>query len=299
MTSAPTNKKLTVDDLIALGGAEPPIMLSPPQPPIVAEIMTLYRDLYAPGLSYFFESQWYDLSLEKGTSTSQTIHVMLHSTALMGLFGHFVEHISSPGLDAKYASQLEECLVWGMARLPFYTNSPGWTLPATFRPDLVLPALNDPHEAQGRLKVFEALLLGPNSTLTENPVCDPARLLGTVQGPRRDELEFWRNLGDVALLGPHADLDNLRVLLGTQENRDFLYSLAVLRKYSHLWHPGHIEQQLPSLLTETDPRCKLAVAVKIMRNAMQNGTSNVVRRFASLVWRAYVKPGVNINIPVS
>ncbi|KAH7631034.1 hypothetical protein B0T09DRAFT_128622 [Sordaria sp. MPI-SDFR-AT-0083] len=291
MTGLPTNRK-TVDDLIALGGAEPPIMNSPPSKQVVHEIRRLYGETYVPGLSYLFETPWYDLKYEKSTATSQTIQVLLNNQPLMGLFGSFVEHISRPGTDDKYACQVEECIIWGLAKLPLFTNSRGWALPANFSSAKHLPDLDDPHEAQGRLRVLEALLLGPNSTLTENPLCNPM-VFGGLKGPRRNELEFWWHLAELAVKGPKSDLQNLRRLLDGQENRDFLYSLVVVREYSHHWNPVNIEQELPLQLSEADPRCRLAVATKFIRHIMESGTTNVIRRFAQLAWRAYILPGAN------
>ncbi|KAK1780180.1 hypothetical protein QBC45DRAFT_324317 [Copromyces sp. CBS 386.78] len=240
----------TVDDLIALGGAEPPIMNSPPSQPVIQEILKIYGEIYVPGLSYFFETQWYDLKYDRATPAHHSIRLLLNNQPLMGLFGSFVEHISRPGSDHKYACQLEECIVWGLAKLPLFTNS------------------------------------------RENPLCSPT-VLGDLQGPQRNEFQFWWYLAEVAVRGPKADVQILRRLLDGQENRDFLYSLVVLREYSYYWNPAYIEQQLPSHLTEAEPRCRLAVAVKFIRNTMESGTTNVVRRFAQLAWRAYVQPGAN------
>ncbi|KAK3339027.1 hypothetical protein B0H65DRAFT_432601 [Neurospora tetraspora] len=248
----------TVDDLIALGGAEPPIMNSPPSQAVIQEIKKLYGEIYVTGLSYFFETQWYDLKYDRGILAHHSIQVLLNNQPLMGLFGSFVEHISQPRADHKYASQLEECIVWGLAKLPLCTR--------------------------GR---------GNNSTLTENPLCNPM-VLGDLNTSRRNELEFWWYLAELAIRKPNRDLQNLRRLLDGQENRDFLYSLAVLREYSHHWNPANIEQQLPSQLAESDPRCRLAVAARFIRTAMEEGTTNVVRRFAQLAYRAYVHPGASL-----
>ncbi|KAL0472610.1 hypothetical protein QR685DRAFT_473368 [Neurospora intermedia] len=233
----------TVDDLIALGGAEPPIMNSPPSQAVIQEITKLYGDIYVTGLSYFFETQWYDLKPDRGILTHHPIQLLLNNQPLMGLFGSFVEHISQPRADHKYASQLEECIVWGLAKLPLSTRG---------------------------------------------------RVLGNLHTSRRNEFEFWWYLADLAIRKPNCDLQNLRRLLDGQENRDFLYSLAVLREYSCHWNPANIEQQLAPQLAESDPRCRLAVAARFIRTTMEEGTTNVVRRFAQLAYRAYVHPGASV-----
>lgn len=292
MSGLPTRK--TVDDLIALGGAEPPIMNSRPSQPIIQEIQKLYADIYVPGLSCFFETQWYDMKNDRGIPGRHSIEVLLNNQPLMGLFGTFVQIISvhREDEDYKYACQLEECIVWGLAKLVFATKGRGWALPGIASSTNPIPSLDDPHEALGRLQVFEALLLGPNSTLTENPLCNP-NILRDLQTSRGSEFEFWWSLANLVIGGPNSDLQNLRCLIGDHENRNFLYSLAVLREYSYHWDPSNIEKQMPSQLSEADPRCRLAVAARHIRTIMHEGSTNVIRRFGQLAWRAYIYPGAN------
>jgi hypothetical protein len=89
----------------------------------------------------------------------------------------------------------------------------------------------------------------------------------------------------------------MRSLLDGRENRDVLYSIAVLREYTAYWDAGSNEQSVPSRLEESDLRSKLAVATRFIRDesTTAGGTTNVVRRFAELAYRAFVQPGVNVN----
>ncbi len=82
-----------------------------------------------------------------------------------------------------------------------------------------------------------------------------------------------------------------------RENRDVLYSIAVLREYTAHWDASDSEQSVPSHLEESDCRSKLAVATRFIRDESTStgGTTNVVRRFADLAYRAFVRPGVNVN----
>ena len=88
----------------------------------------------------------------------------------------------------------------------------------------------------------------------------------------------------------------MRSLLVGHENRDVLYSIAVLREYTGLWDAALNEASAPTYLEEEDPRCKLAVATRFIReeSSSTGGTTNVVRRFAELAYRAYVRPGHNV-----
>ncbi len=91
----------------------------------------------------------------------------------------------------------------------------------------------------------------------------------------------------------------MRNLLDGRENRDVLYSIAVLRDLSARMDPSLNEQTAPSHFDELDPRSRLAVATRFIREeaASTGGTTNVIRRFAALAYRAFVRPGVNSNRP--
>lgn len=170
------------------------------------------------------------------------------------------------------------------------------------RPHLA-PAPDDPWEARGRLQVFEALVSG--ETLTMNPLTPPNPNDADIR--RRNELEFWYNLAKY-LLREHSSpspadvsvreccLQSMRALLGGLENRDVLYSIAVLREYTRHWDACWNEQTVPSHLDESDARSKLAVATRFIRDESLStrGTTNVVRRFTDLAYRAFVRPGVNV-----
>ncbi|KAG4217779.1 hypothetical protein PC116_g33741, partial [Phytophthora cactorum] len=91
-------------------------------------------------------------------------------------------------------------------------------------------------------------------------------------------------------------LGQLRELLDGRENRDVLYSLAVIRALAPNFPPD-FESTLPPHLDETDPKSKLAVARKFIQDESQvtGGTTNVVRRFSELAVRAFIAPGSNIT----
>lgn len=89
----------------------------------------------------------------------------------------------------------------------------------------------------------------------------------------------------------------MRSLLDGRENRDVIYSIVVLREFTQRWDAGPNEQNVGAHLEESDPRSKLAVATRFIRDeaASTGGTTNVVRRLSDLAYRAFVRPGVNVN----
>jgi hypothetical protein len=292
---------MKVDELIALGGvSNPPAASSLPPADVLEEITKLYYEVYVPGLVLFFETQWYNLSnRETTTNPGATLH---NDKALISLFVSFLQAISSvkstDPVDLAHSAHLETRVVWSLARLPLAAS-------ATQRnqsPESA-SAPDDLWEACGRVQVLEALLSG--ESITSNPLSPPT---GNISPLRRNELDFWYQLAKYLLLD-HATaspahvtvregcLKAMRSLLDGRENRDVLYSIAVLREYTAHWDATWNEQNVPSHLEESDPRSKLAVATRFIRDesASTGGTTNVVRRFADLAFRAFVRPGVNVS----
>ncbi|KAL2018303.1 hypothetical protein VTK56DRAFT_966 [Thermocarpiscus australiensis] len=310
ITSAHTTlpaKKMKVDELIDLGGAAPPPPSSPPSAEVLDEITKLYYEVYVPGLTSFFETRWYDFT--KIPATTDNPAAALHNDQrLVSLFATFLQSISkiksADHVDMVNCGHLETRVVWSLARLPL-SNTP------TQRQQIQqVPVEDDPWEACGRLQVFEALMSG--ETLPSNPLSPPPPPSSNVGPLRRHELEFWFHLAKY-LLQAHASasppdtsirescLSVMRSLLNGRENRDVLYSIAVLREYTAHWDALYNEQTAPSHLEESDARNKLAVATRFIRNesASTGGTTNVVRRFADLACRAFIRPGVNVNKTMS
>lgn len=287
---------MKIDELIAVGGVTPPTPSSPPSPTLLSEIPKLYDEVYSRGLMLFFESRWYELN--EGRTRSATI---LHNPQLVTLFSSFLQHIATlkgTGLgDLKIPSHLETCLIWALACLPASCAAPDQ------------PRWTSPHGADGietwhRVYVFEILLSG--DTLATNPLPPPP--IGENNTPRNTEQEFWHYLGQYLLAGHSSPspqdtatrerfLALLRSTLDARENRDVLYSIAILREYTAHWDAVQNEQTVPPHLEESDPRSKLVVATKFIRAEMAatGGTTNVVRRFAELAYRSFVRPAVNAH----
>lgn len=76
----------------------------------------------------------------------------------------------------------------------------------------------------------------------------------------------------------------LRLLLDGRENRDVLYSIALVRGLSDRVAEY---QEVPLHLDETDNRSKLAVAKKFIKDEGNNGTTNVTRRLSELATKSW------------
>ncbi|KAK0719479.1 hypothetical protein B0H67DRAFT_509797, partial [Lasiosphaeris hirsuta] len=299
----PKAKKMKVDELIALGGAAPPTPSSPPSAYDTDESARLYHEVYARGLTLFFETKWYEPKSGQ-TGASNPVLVLRNNPQSTAVFTSFLHNIvdikSTDSADLVYSSHLETCVVWALTTLPFSCALQDMTQ----RPTDFLPTEDDTLEARNRVYVFETLVSG--ETLRSNPLSMPTT--SNISTARKHELEFWYHLAQY-LLEAHSSLSPsdgamrenylglMRSLLDGRENRDVLYSIAVLREYTAHWDAAVNEQTVPSHLEESEPRSKLAVATRFIRDesASAGGTTNVVRRFADIAYRAFVRPGVNVN----
>ncbi|KAK4121623.1 hypothetical protein N657DRAFT_577165 [Parathielavia appendiculata] len=295
--------KMRVDELIALGGVPPQPPATPPSVEMLDEITELYYDIYVPGLTLFFETCWYDFA-KNPAMTANPSAVLLNNQPIVSLFASFIQSISdvkrADPADMVQSGHLESSLIWTLARLPHSIRLPQ----RQQYPDMI-PGEFDHWEARGRVQVLEALLTG--ETILGNPLSPPPTG-NNIHLLRRNEFEFWYQLANY-LLQNHASslpedvltreryLNAMRSLLDGRENRDVLYSIAVLREYTAQWDAAYNEQNVPSHLEESDPRCKLAVATRFIRDESHSagGTTNVVRRMAELAYRAFVRPGANVN----
>ena len=297
---------MRIDELVALGGGPPPPLSSPPSAETVNELILLYFEVYVPGLTMFFESSWYDLKDQQPSTSnaSNSLAVIRENRAVVDLFTSFLQTVAAikttDPADMVYSGHLETSLVWSLASLPY---SP---LPSSSH---LLPGGDDAAELRNRLTVFEALLSG--ETLQSNPLLAPPPAVSgdkNFNQVRANELDFWYHLGQYVQQthssASPADagarehcLARIRSVLDGRENRDVLYSIAVLREYAPRFDAIINEQTVPAHLDEMDPRSKLAVATRFIRDeaASTGGTTNVVRRFADLAYRAFVRPGVNVN----
>jgi len=291
---------MKVYELLALGGPAPPAPASPPAREALDEITRIYYDVYVPGLGAFFETTWYNFKPQgQGPNPVATLR---NNTAVVNLLSAFLTSLSSiqPTGAAEMAAAgiLETRVVWALACLAY-------TTPAAINPpseDVTAP--DDAVEARNRVAVFETLLSG--GSLARNP-CVPPPKSGDAR--RLRELEFWWWMGEYLRLQDAATtttlaaergqaLAKMRSLLDGRENRDMLYSLAILRELSPSFGRGY-DPDPPQHLDEADAKSKLAVAAKFVRGEARNGggTTNVVRRLAELGTTAFITAEIDVARP--
>ncbi|KAH8195991.1 hypothetical protein TruAng_009829 [Truncatella angustata] len=285
-------KKMRVDDLINWSHPPPPKPKVFPDQPKLDEIRGLYEEIYASGLEGFFETKWYT---EEWTGN----RLMLQDSTLEMLAG-FLSVVGKAEQNNQAAmnepANVEFRVVWDLACLAL-------TSEAKINPPSVIPPDNDPAEARNRVVVIDALLSG--EILGNNPLVRPPP---TGDYHRVRELDFWYHLGEFCRVEPVGDppnpdilsqrdqiLSRIRMLLDGRENRDVLYSIAIMRALSPDY-PSDFESTLPQHLDENDPKSKLSVARKFVQDEAKvtGGTTNIVRRFSELAVIAFISPGANV-----
>lgn len=282
--TASSAKRWSIDELLALGGPAPaPHTTEASQSPeVIEEAKHLYYSIYSPGLESFLESKWFQL---KGAA-----QLLIDGSVIdkfSALLGQFAKTNQNDPTEMIYTGSVEARVIWALACMVKAPAEVG--IKADPKPDV--PAADDPVEASLRLDVFQALLTGnvaPINALTK-PV-------PTSDSIRQREMEFWYALGDFVAIdyetAIHAKqiddtLGNLRNLLDGRENRDVLYSIAVVRAIGHRVSE-YTDSDTPQHLDESDNRSKLHVAKKfVMDEANGGGTTNVIRRLCELAARAW------------
>lgn len=278
---------MKIDDIIASEGAAPPETQMMPTPQSVEELTKLYYEIYVPGLCQFFESQWFNFQ----TQGHNPVSLFLHNRPLIQLLGSFLVSLHTVNVDnnhSAYCSHLETRVVWALAKLALDVP-PGINMPR----DDPLPE-NNASEVRNRVFVFETLLC--EGDLFTNPLVVPPR---NADGQRRKEYEFWYSLAEFLRLKSsserQAHLKIMRERLDGRENRDVLYSLAVIRQFSPELEAGW-EKKLTDYLDEDDPAGRLHVASQFIRAeaAPTGGSTNVVRQLCHVANRALISPGYNV-----
>ncbi|KAJ3516155.1 hypothetical protein NM208_g14880 [Fusarium decemcellulare] len=284
-------KKMKIDEIIDLLGAAPPAQQIAHTEDVLNEVTKVYHEMYAPGLSSFFETGWYYFA-ENGKMTFPRNPRLID---LMASFLKILEAVrANDHAQMAYSGVLETRIVWELARTSYHS-------PDTPLGGMTLPRDGDANEAKNRVRVVEALLCG--DYLQINPLCPPIQ---DVDNHRTRQFDFWYNLAEFvrtrdnptlpATVKAREDvLTRMRYLLDGRENRDVLYSIAVVRELAPHFDPG-LGNTIPQHVDETDPKNRLAVASKFILDESQvtGGTTNVVRRFSDIAFRALVNPGVNI-----
>lgn len=284
---------MKIDEIIDLLGPPPPPQQVSHDEETLNQITVVYHEMYAAGLGAFFETSWYNFANGATKTFPNDANLIQH----MASFLKILEAVkANDHTQMAYSGVVETRIVWELARTVYQV--PDRTNGAT---RTALPLAGDAIDARNRLRVVETLLCG--EYLAVNPLAFP---VADQDRQRMRQFEFWYSLAEFvrrrdnpgaaeAAKAREDMLARMRGLLDGRENRDVLYSIAVVRELAPLFEPGSAGT-MPQHLDESDPKNRLAVASKFILDEAQvtGGTTNVVRRISDIASRAYVNPGVNV-----
>lgn len=283
---------MKITEIIDLLGPPPPSRQISHTEDTFNEITKVYHEMYAGGLSAFFETSWYYFVENGKMSFPKEPNLIEH----MATFLKILEAVkANDHSQMAYSGVLETRIVWELACVAYQTPER-----SNQAMRVAMPPDGDATEARNRLHVVDTLLCG--EYLLTNPLAPP---LSDADVHRTRQFDFWYSLAEFIRRrdnpdSPHAvqaredALSRMRHLLDGRENRDVLYSIAVVRELAPSYGPSY--GSTPQHLDESDPKNRLAVASKFILDEAQvtGGTTNVVRRFSDIASRAFVNPAVNV-----
>ncbi|KFY75308.1 hypothetical protein V499_04709 [Pseudogymnoascus sp. VKM F-103] len=258
-----------------------------PEQATIDEIKHLWLSIYVNGLESFLESRFY---YTDGLEYLLKDKIVMEQFAI--LLNQFAKATPDNPAEMLYTASIEGRVVWSLACLVRSAAEVASAPPAPPRLDGIPPA-EDPIEAAARLAVFENLVtsqIAEGNSLTKPPATGDYHKLR--------EMEFWFHLGHFVTLRLHDNdpgsakevdetLAALRSLLDGRENRDVLYSIAIVRAIGQRVSE-YVESEAPLHLDEQDTRSKLMVAKRFVRDEGNGaGTTNVIRRFCELASRPW------------
>ncbi|EEH45630.2 uncharacterized protein PADG_01780 [Paracoccidioides brasiliensis Pb18] len=286
-------KPVRVIDLLSVRGhVSPPPEIKTIPASRIEEIKLVYLS-YAMAIDKFLECTWFE---------SRGMAHLLANTRLLSYYSALLDgfndrNIHDPAVLARVES-LEASVIWETLTLTRVacakepnTNGSGSSSQTPTSTDVELLY------AVKRLAVFEALITG--SYLDANPVSldsypesDPAhRLPGIGNQIKAREVDFWESVGRYLTISQddinsrkrkEAALTSCRGLLDTFENRDVIYSIAVVRHIAK-FQPRKVKQTIAST-DEKDAAAKLYVAVRFLEDESHGkGTNQVIKRLCGMV----------------
>jgi len=280
--NAPPHRSITVESLYTVRGEEPPTpqLTAPITPPQYDRLRYLYLNEYALGLGALLETRWY---------THNGLECLLananHCSAFVGMLKLFEDTKSDNYDQMRLLPLTESRMIWRLMCMP---RAQAWAL------------IHEPimDEVIRRLDVFESLLTGKAYTSPSNQMAIQPQY-GTPEYRRQT---YWRELSTFvantktsgqAVEGTSAleALNRMRQLLDGMENRDVLYSLAVVRHYGPKTK-GEVNQERGGVevggqLSEEE-KATFAVAKKYVEDeAAGKGTSQVMQRVCGMAVRSW------------
>ena len=237
------------------------------------DVENFLRFHFAPGLDKFFETTWY--------SSRGTAHLR-QDPLLLDFVAQCEEQFRTPDANQMQGLQsLEARLVWQLAIMPRSSSN---------LDQLILDLLP-------RIDIVENLLTGHH--LPHDRVPSAPTQAQQNDAVKYNEVYFWHQLGSftsyrddgeepLTIQAINDALGTTRSILGVMENRDVLYSLAMLRYIGGRMDGFDPRQQLPVSNGSDDDITKLEVARHHVEVEGLKGTTQVIQRICDMAMRSCI-----------
>lgn len=274
------NRAVSIDGLY--GSKEPPgsprgaNSVSGNQP---EEIKMMFLREYARGIDQLLETDWYS---KKG------LVQLMQDGKLRSTFAGLLELMRTTTANDYEAIQkippIESKIIWKLMCMPrviFDRAKNDQTNPFS---DTQL------QEVLHRLQIVEALIC--NITLDGTLASGLPRANDPTMNKYDRQLKFWRFVGELLTVSPHqrdrvdSYLFELRKMLDIYENRDVLYSIAVVRRFA-LAPPPEPKTLAEAAKITRDIRSQKIAKKFIEDEAAHKGTTQVMQRICGMVVRSW------------
>ena len=278
---SPVKHKIRIEDLyITPKDEHESTKLSKPVFDMQEEIKNLYLHEYGKGMDQFLETTWY---------TEHGLNHLMQDDNMCQKFGGMLELFSNT-MANDYENflkipQTEARIIWMLLCLPRTVSTQ-----AEVDGSQLNEAASDPTlvEVLRRLSIFENLIT--KETLSENPLGAKATNDDDSEPTVDRQREFWSELGRFVSLSvsdhsaSESCLEKLRQLLDQRENRDVLYSMAIVRCLAPTISNSTGQTNGHAFNGEE----RLIVAKKFIEDeASSKGTTQVVQRLCGMAARSW------------
>lgn len=322
-------RPMEMQELVDVGGVPAPALtITAPLPAsIVDDVKGIYNNVYAPGIDKFLETRWF--------TTRGWSHLAV-DIELLELWATLINRFSIVPVHDKYGHSanrsLEARVLWSSMALCRRVSNGG----QNGNPIEVAEGV---HEAAKKVDIYETLVTNRYFDVAPLPLPSlPTTTTGAIVGTatltmnnmnngttattttkldeqlNHREREFWRLLGlfltlhdDEAAAAQEIDetLNGCRLLLDSRENRDVLYSVAIVRHLGQrLAEGGKVKEEGGGNVgghgngngngnggvnnDEQDPRTKFLVArTFVQAQADGKGMTQTVQRLCDVVIRSW------------
>lgn len=285
-------KRSRMDELVAIEGDSS--VLTQPLPPTAFDgVRHCVQKVYCPQIDKFLETQWFsNRAWDHLVKDARLYERMSHMISL------FTIDTQRPGYEqtAVVIRSVEAGIVWAIMSLARRVAGSVDPSNGSINPDEVSAGVI---QAAKRVEILETLLVGQYLDVEAPPPAAHATTNGTgLQAQQHQrEHDFWRLLHKFLTIhddeaSASHELDRTLVdasgLLDIKENRDVLYSIAVVRLHGARENLESVPQQNPNTSTSSD---KLLDKAKNFLEAQRaKGTNQVVQRVCGMAAKAWTLP---------